>query len=202
VLASLGLSLASCASELPSAKEIDEAVLGLREYRLWAWALGILSIWADLVAPVPQTLVIAALGILYGAILGGLIGTVALVTGGLLGYALARAYGRGIAVRLVGDAALARVQGFFDRAGMWAIVLTRSLPYSIPEAVVFVAGLGAMPLRKVLIASSLGSVPTAFVFAAIGAGWDDRPMLALAISYVLPIPLLPLVLLLMRERRS
>ncbi len=199
-VALLCLPLAACAASLPTEREIEEAVLGLREYRLWAWALGIVSIWADLVAPVPQTLVIAALGILYGAILGGLIGSVALISGGLLGYALARVYGRGLAVRLAGEASLRRVQGFFDRAGMWAIVLTRSLPYSVPEAVVFVAGLGSMPLRKVVVASSLGSVPTAFVFAAIGAGWDERPLIALAISYVLPIPLLPLVLLLMRER--
>jgi len=44
-----------------------------------------------------------------------------------------------------------------------------------------------------------GSVPTAFVFAGIGAGWADQPVLALAISYVLPIALLPVVLQAMRK---
>ena len=88
----------------------------------------------------------------------------------------------------------------FDRAGAWAIVLTRSLPFSIPEAVVCAAGLGGMQASKLLVALSLGSIPTAFVFSAIGAGWDEQPALALAISYVLPIPLLPLVLYLMRGR--
>jgi hypothetical protein len=46
----------------------------------------------------------------------------------------------------------------------------------------------------------LGSVPTAFVFAGIGAGWPDRPLLALTVSYVLPIVLLPVVLQVMRRR--
>jgi uncharacterized membrane protein YdjX (TVP38/TMEM64 family) len=56
----------------------------LRKYESWAWALGIALIWADLVLPVPQTAVIAALGIIYGTLLGGLLGTLGLITGGLL----------------------------------------------------------------------------------------------------------------------
>jgi uncharacterized membrane protein YdjX (TVP38/TMEM64 family) len=193
--------LAACAARLPSVEEIDGAVLALRDSRSWAWALAIVLIWADLILPVPQTSVIAALGILYGTVLGGLLGSLALVSGGLFGYAVARAYGRQLAVRLVGESALQRTQRFFDRAGMWAIVLTRSLSHSVPEGVVFVAGLAGMELRKVVIASALGSVPIAFAFAAIGAGWADRPLLALAISYAVPIPLLPLVLFAFRERR-
>jgi len=43
---------------------------------------------ADLVLPVPQTVVIAALGIIYGTVLGGLLGSVGLITGGFLGYVL------------------------------------------------------------------------------------------------------------------
>ena len=45
-------------------------MLTLRKYESWAWALGIALIWADLVLPVPQTAVIAALGIIYGTLLG------------------------------------------------------------------------------------------------------------------------------------
>jgi hypothetical protein len=55
-------------------------------------------------------------------------------------------------------------------------------------------------LEKFIAALSVGSVPTAFAFAAIGAGWADQPILALAVSYVLPILLLPIVLYLMRLR--
>jgi uncharacterized membrane protein YdjX (TVP38/TMEM64 family) len=95
-----------------------------------------------------------------------------------------------------------RVGVFFERSGAWAIVLTRSLPYSIPEAMTFLAGFGRMPFEKFLAAMVLGSVPTAFVFAGIGAGWADQPVLALAISYVLPIALLPVLLQAMRKSRE
>jgi uncharacterized membrane protein YdjX (TVP38/TMEM64 family) len=57
-----------------------------------------------------------------------------------------------------------------------------------------------MPVKKYTAALTLGSVPTAFVFAAIGAGWADQPVLALALSYVLPILLLPIALYLIRLR--
>ena len=104
--------------------------------------------------------------------------------------------------RLVGPESLNTMEGLFKRAGPWAIVLTRSLPYSVPEALVLLAGLARMPLGKFTAALAVGSVPTAFVFAAIGAGWADQPILAVAVSYVLPILLLPIALYLMRLRPS
>jgi uncharacterized membrane protein YdjX (TVP38/TMEM64 family) len=87
-----------------------------------------------------------------------------------------------------------------EQGGAWAIVLTRSLPYSIPEAMVFLAGLAGMPMGRFIAALTIGSVPTAFVFAAIGAGWADQPIVALVVSYLLPIPLLPMALHLVRGR--
>jgi hypothetical protein len=61
VIAVLSLVLASCA-KIPSPQEANDAVLALRQYEAWAWAVGIALIWVDLLLPVPQTAVIAALG--------------------------------------------------------------------------------------------------------------------------------------------
>jgi uncharacterized membrane protein YdjX (TVP38/TMEM64 family) len=144
--------------------------------------------------------VIAALGIIYGTLLGGLLGSLGLITGGLLGYGLMITSARRLVQRFVGPRSLHKMESLFDRGGAWAIVLTRSLPYSVPEAMVFLAGLARMPMRKFIAALTIGSVPTAFAFAAIGAGWADQPILALAVSYVLPILLLPIALYLMRLR--
>jgi len=199
VIGVLSLVLASCAA-IPTTQEANDSVLALRKYGSWAWALGIGLIWADLVLPIPQTAVIAALGIIYGTLLGGLLGSLGLITGGLLGYGLMRTAARRFAQRFVGPRSFGKMEGFFDRGGTWAIVLSRSLPYSVPEAMVFLAGLAGMPMRKFTAALTLGSVPTAFAFAAIGDGWADQPIVALAVSYVLPILLLPLALYLMRRR--
>ena len=198
VIGVLSLVLASCA--IPTPQEASDAVLTLRQYEGWAWAVGIALIWTDLVLPIPQTAVIAALGIIYGTLLGGLLGSLGLITGDLLGYGLMLTSARSFAQRFVGPRSLHKMESLFDRGGAWAIVLTRSLPYSVPEAIVFLAGLAGMPMRKFTATLTIGSVPTAFAFAAIGAGWADQPIMALAVSYVLPILLLPITLCLMRLR--
>jgi uncharacterized membrane protein YdjX (TVP38/TMEM64 family) len=170
----------------------------LRQYESWAWALGIALIWADVVLPVPQTAVIAALGMIYGTLLGALLGSLGLITGGLLGYVVMLTSARRFVPRLVGPRSLHKFERLFDQGGAWAIVLTRSLPYSVPEVMVFLAELAGMPMGTLIAALTIGSVPTALVFAAIGAGWAHQPILALAVSYVLPILLLPIVLFVMR----
>jgi membrane protein YqaA with SNARE-associated domain len=132
--------------------------------------------------------VIAALGIIYGTLLGGLLGSLGLITGGLLGYVLMLTSARYMQ-RFVGPQPLHKMESLFDRGGAWAIVLTRSLPYSVPEAMVFLAGLAGMPMGKFIAALTIGSVPTAFVFAAIGAGWANQPILALVMRLRAPHPL-------------
>jgi uncharacterized membrane protein YdjX (TVP38/TMEM64 family) len=195
----LAFVLTSCAT-VPTPQEANDALLALRRYGSWAWAVGIALIWADLLLPVPQTAVIAALGVIYGTLLGGLLGSLGLITGGLLGYGLMFTSARRLVQRFAGRQSLHRMESLFSRNGAWAIGLTRSLPYSVPEAMVFLAGLAGMPMAKFTAALTAGSVPTAFAFAAIGAGWADQPMLALVVSYVLPILLLPIALYLMRLR--
>ena len=198
VIGLLSLVLASCA-RIPTPQEANDAVLTLRAYESWAWAIGIALIWADLVLPIPQTAVIAALGIIYGTLLGGVVGSFGLITGGLLGYSLMLTSARRLAHRFAGHRSLHRAQRLFDRGGAWAIILTRGLSHSVPEAIVLLAGLAGMPMGRFIAALTIGSVPIAFVFAAIGAGWADQPVLALAASYVLPILLLPMALYLMRR---
>ena len=199
VIGVLAVVLASC-TKIPTPQEANDAVLVLREYGSWAWALGIALIWADLLMPIPQTAVVAALGIIYGTPLGGLLGSLGLITGGVLGYGLMLTSARRFAQRFAGPRSLHKMERLFDQGGAWAIVLSRSLPYSVPEAMVFLAGLAGMPIRKFSAALTVSSVPTAFAFAAIGAGWADQPILALTVSYVLPILLLPVALYLMRLR--
>jgi hypothetical protein len=61
VVVASGAVLAACAA-LPTPEDANDALSMLRQHRSWAWALGIALLWADVVLPVPQTAVIAALG--------------------------------------------------------------------------------------------------------------------------------------------
>ena len=194
--------LAACAPRLPTDAETNQALTLLRGYGVWPWAVAIVLMCADLALPVPQATVVAALGLLYGTTVGGIVGAIGHIAAGTLGYTLMRTSLRPLVVRLVGAPALERMQRLFDRNGAWAIVLTPSLPYSVPEILACLAGLARMPTAKFFSALALGSVPIAFIYAGIGAAWADRPLLVLVISWAIPALCLPGVLYLLGRRRG
>lgn len=156
-----------------------------------AWVVGLGLLVADLVLPVPGTAVMAALGMIYGGLVGGAIGLVGSATAGLLGYGLCRGLGRTWAPRLLGEDGLAQGRALFARFGSWIVLLSRWLPL-LPEVVACMAGLIPMPLGRFVVALLLGTAPMAFTFATIGALGVERPAVALAVSALLP-PLLWLV---------
>lgn len=193
-----GLLLQTLGVSSAHLEQPDDAILALRGYGAWAWALAIGLICADLVLPVPAGSVIAALGVIYGFFAGGLLGSLALVAAGSLGYGLVRALGPGAAAFLAGAERLRALRSFFDRRGAWAIVLSRGLPI-VPEVVSCLAGLAPMRWDRFILAVTLGSVPMGFAYAALGAGWSDRPLVAMGAAWVLPVLLLPFALRMMRS---
>lgn len=163
----------------------EGAIAWLADYGRWAWAAGILLLASDLVLPIPATVVMAALGFVYGPLWGGLIGTAGGLLGGALGYGLCRAFGRPLALRLLGRRDLEQGERLFARAGGWLVALSRWLPV-LPEVIACMAGLARMPVRTFLIALLCGSAPLGFAFAAIGHAGVEHPVLALALSALTP----------------
>jgi len=155
----------------------------LRQYGALA---GIGLLIADLFLPVPGTVVMSAMGYVYGPWWGGLFSSVGSVLGGLLAYGLCRALGHRAAVWLAGEKDLEKGERFFRNGGGWVVTLSRWLPL-LPEVVACMAGLTRMPLRIFLVALLCGSLPLGFVFAAVGAAGKDTPGLALALSAGIPV---------------
>jgi uncharacterized membrane protein YdjX (TVP38/TMEM64 family) len=143
----------------------------------WAWAVGILLILAHLVLPIPQASVITALGAIYGIALGTLIGTVGLILNGAAGYLLMSTPVRRVIERALKGRSAEAIAALNQWAGPWGIALSRSLPYSIPEAMVCLAGLARMPVKTFLVSLGSGSISTALLYAGIGAGWARDPFL-------------------------
>lgn len=164
----------------------DGAVRWLDEFGQFAWLAGIGLLVADLALPIPTTAVIAALGMLYGPVLGGSIGSLGSVASGLIGYGLCRHLGRPFALWLNGERALATGDRLFSRAGGWFVVLSRWLPV-LSEVVACLAGLSRMSFTVFLAALLCGSVPLGFVFASIGHLGGEQPAATLVLSAVLPL---------------
>lgn len=155
----------------------------------WAWAAGILLLVGDLVLPVPGTIVISALGYLYGTLIGACVAAVGLMLAGMLGYGVGRLFGETFARRWLGDGDYEKGKVLFERRGGWVVAMSRALPI-LPEVISCTAGLVRMPFRRFLLALSCGSVPMAFLFAAVGSAGREAPVWAFALSLLIPAVLL------------
>lgn len=151
----------------------------------WGWLAGILLLISDLALPVPGTIVISALGYIYGALLGGVIAAVGLVAAGVLGYGAGRLFGERFARRWLGERDYEKGRRLFATGGGWVVALSRALPI-LPEVISCTAGLVRMPFGRFITALVCGSVPMGFVFAAIGTAGRETPGWAVALSLLVP----------------
>jgi uncharacterized membrane protein YdjX (TVP38/TMEM64 family) len=171
--------------ELAQSFSFQGSVEWLRQQGKFAWLAGLLLLISDLFLPIPATAVMAALGLIYGPFLGGLISAFGSFLSGLIAYGLCRLIGQRAALRIVGETDLKRGAELFTRLGGWLVAVSRWLPL-FPEVIACMAGLTRMPLRLFAAALLCGSVPLGFTYAAIGHAGIEHPALALVLSAVVP----------------
>jgi uncharacterized membrane protein YdjX (TVP38/TMEM64 family) len=171
-----------------SVLSLEGARKWMEGYGSWAWAAGIALLVSDIVLPVPSTVVMSALGWMYGWWVGGLICAAGSMLSGIIAYAACRWLGRGAALYLAGEDGLRRGEEIFEKRGGWLVALSRWMPV-LPEAVACLAGLSRMRRRVFLPALACGSIPTGFAFAAIGHLGHSEPGWAITLSGIVPVVL-------------
>ncbi len=155
------------------------------EAREWAWLAGMGLLLADLLLPVPGTIVMSALGAVYGFWLGGFLASVGSIMAGLLGYGIGRYFDEKTARKWLGDKDFEKGSRLFAGRGAWVVAVSRSLPI-FPEVLACIAGLLRMPFGKFLGALACGSIPMGFLFAWIGTVGREFPGWGLAFSIGVP----------------
>ena len=160
-------------------------VARLESFGQWAWLVGLGLLVGDLVMPMPSTVVMSALGFVYGIAIGGLIATLGAMGSATLGYGLCQWIGEPMAVRLAGKEGLEAGRRLFGRYGAWAVALSRCLPI-MAEVIACLAGMTGMPWRRFLAAAFAGCLPMGFAFAAVGQLGTDSPAVALLVSALVP----------------
>jgi len=164
----------------------------LRAHGAWASVVAIALLVGDILLPVPTSGVMAALGMLHGPLLGGLIGGAGSILAGLVAYWSCRLAGRRAAMLLLGAENLVRLGRFFSRVGLAAVALSRWVPV-LPEALACLAGLARMPAPRFTAALAVGSLAMSFSFAALGDAYAEQPALGLLWSAVVPCAAWPLL---------
>lgn len=175
-------------ADVEAALRQDRLAGWFAEYRSFAWLVAIGLLVSDLLLPIPNTIVMAALGAIYGPLLGGVFATIGTCLAGLAGYGLCRRFGPRVAGRLLSPTDLAAGEQLFARHGGWIVAASRWLPV-LPEAIACMAGLARMPLPKFVLALVCGSAPLGFVVAGLGYSGSERPLLTLLVCALLPLPL-------------
>ena len=158
----------------------------------WAAVIAVGLIVADLFVPMPGPAIMAALGLIYGVWLGGLISVFAAFLVGLVGYTLCRVIGPRAAAWIAGPKELEMLRGLFERSGVWLIAVSRVLPW-IPEILACLAGLSRMSFARFATGNLIGSILVGFLNAYFGSRGESDPE-TLAVVLVLPYIMIPIFL--------
>ncbi len=134
---------------------------------LTAALLGTCLLVADVVLPVPSSAVMVAHGALFGVVGGTLLSVGGSTGATLVGFSLGRRGGPLLA-RLVPPEGRARADHILSRWGGLAIVVTRPVPL-LAETVAIMAGTSPLGWRQAALASFVGSLPPALLYALTGA---------------------------------
>jgi uncharacterized membrane protein YdjX (TVP38/TMEM64 family) len=153
-----------------------------------AAVIGVGLLVADVLLPVPSSLVMVAHGALFGVWVGTLLSLAGSVGAALFGFAIGRR-GEEALKKFVTDEERARADALLERWGVMAIVVTRPIPI-IAETVAIVAGTSRLGWGRVAAASLAGSIPAALLYAITGAAIADMQSSTLVFGLVILIAVL------------
>jgi uncharacterized membrane protein YdjX (TVP38/TMEM64 family) len=132
-----------------------------------AGSLGVGLLIADVVLPVPSSLVMVAHGALFGVVVGTLLSLLGSVGAALFGFAIGRRGGK-VLNWMVTPAEQSRANQLLLRWGALAIIVTRPIPL-LAETVAIMSGASSLGWGTVALASFAGSLPPALLYALTGA---------------------------------
>lgn len=121
----------------------------------------------DLFLPVPSSLVMIANGALFGIVLGTILSLVGNLGAALVGFFIGR-WGSALLERFVSPEERRQANRLLEKWGTLAIIVTRPIPL-LAETTVIMAGTSTMSWKNVSLATILGSLPSALIYAWTGA---------------------------------
>ena len=140
----------------------------MRDHARWS-AVVILNLLlvADVLLPIPSSLLMVANGALLGTIGGALATIVSTFVGGALAFWLGRRGAPWLMAR-ISDRERTQADHFFERWGAMAVLMSRPVPI-IAETIGILAGTTPMNWPRFLASVFLGNLPPAILYAFAGA---------------------------------
>jgi uncharacterized membrane protein YdjX (TVP38/TMEM64 family) len=128
-----------------------------------------------LIIPIPSEIILLATGMIWGIYIGGIMGIIGSLAAGLLCFYVSRKGGRPLAEKFVGKKAINMADNFIEKHGIWAILISRMLPFIAFDPISYASGLVEMDTKKYTIGTLIGAIPRAFFFAWLGSLFGIDP---------------------------
>ena len=119
--------------------------------------------------PIPSELVLIAGGLAFGFPFGWLVGALGSIVAAVLGFYISRKGGRSLAIRFVGEKGIKFADNWFNRWGIWAVLLGRFAPFIPFDAISYSAGLTTMKLKNFMVPTIIGTLPRALFYTSLGS---------------------------------
>jgi len=151
-------------------ERISAISLGLLDqapHRAGLAGLSVSLLAADVLLPIPSSLVAAGTVGLLGSVQGGVTVTVGMTVAAWLGYALGRWGGEPLAARIAGASELSRARDMMRRHGSWVLLVCRGVPV-VAEASTLLAGATRLGTWRFGLVTGLGNAAIAGAYAIVG----------------------------------
>jgi uncharacterized membrane protein YdjX (TVP38/TMEM64 family) len=151
-----------------------------------AAAIGVGLLTADVVLPVPSSLVMVLHGALFGVVLGTLLSWVGSLGAALVGFAIGRRDGP-LLDKFVPASERRRAEELLGRWGTIAVVVTRPVPLLAETTTVLAGATQSISWRRFTTATATGSLPVAVLYAVAGATAAGSASLGAVFALVLAL---------------
>lgn len=152
-----------------------------------ALVIGLLS--TDILLPIPSSVISTLSGWQLGWWLGTLATWIGMNLGAIIGFAMARRWGKPFALWFSKEEDLERMRIVSDRYGPFVLVLTRAMPV-FAEATVLIAGIHQLAWRRFLPAVIFSNLGIALAYSAFGDFAEHHQWLPLALGIAIAIPVM------------
>ncbi|MFX0030132.1 MAG: TVP38/TMEM64 family protein [Candidatus Hermodarchaeota archaeon] len=136
--------------------------------------IGIMAM-QGLLVPIPSEVVLLATGIIWGWLIGGIMGIIGSMAAGLLCFYVSRRGGRPLAKKFIGEKAIDMADDLIKKYGIKAIIVSRLIPFISFDVISYASGLVDIDLRRYSIGTLIGSVFRAFFYSILGVMLGFRP---------------------------
>ncbi len=155
-------------AEVFSVPMLDDPASWLPGGGVLAGVAGVGLLVADVVLPVPSSLVMVVHGALFGVVPGAALSLLGGMGSALAGYGLGRVGGPPLLRSVCSEAERDRADLLVRRWGLLAVAATRPVPL-LAETVAVVAGASCLGPVRTTVAAAAGSLPGAVLYSVAGS---------------------------------